>query len=163
MVILISGCSHTGKTLLAQKLLEKYQYPYLSIDYLKMGLIRSGQTELTPSDDKELLPYLWNIVKEIVKTAIENEQNLIDWKYDFDENYLRHIKFLCLIMTEKYIHAHFADIKHHADDIEKRLDDSWLNEEELIAENKKNLESCKKYGCKYILINDEYKIDPQNL
>ena len=163
MVILISGCSHTGKTLLAQKLLEKYQYPYLSIDYLKMGLIRSGQTELTPSDDKELLPYLWNIVKEIVKTAIENEQNLIDWKYDFDENYLRHIKFLCLIMTEKYIHAHFADIMHHADDIEKRLDDSWLNEEELIAENKKNLESCKKYGCKYILINDEYKIDPQNL
>ena len=163
MVILISGCSHTGKTLLAQKLLEKYQYPYLSIDYLKMGLIRSGQTELTPSDDKELLPYLWNIVKEIVKTAIENEQNLIDWKYDFDENYLRHIKFLCLIMTEKYIHAHLADIKHHADDSEKRLDDSWLNEEELIAENKKNLESCKKYGCKYILINDEYKIDPQNL
>lgn len=171
MVILINGSSHTGKTLLAQKLLEKYQYPYLSIDHLKMGLIRSGQTELTPSDDKELLPYLWNIVKEIVKTAIENEQNLIvegfyipfDWKDDFDENYLRHIKLLCLIMTEKYINAHFADIKHHADDIEKRLDDSWLNAEELISENKKNLESCKKYGCKYILINDEYKIDPQNL
>lgn len=171
MIILINGSSHTGKTLLAQKLLEKYQYPYLSIDHLKMGLIRSGQTELTPSDDEELLPYLWNIVKEIVKTAIENEQNLIvegcyipfDWKDDFDENYLRHIKFLCLIMTEKYINAHFADIKHHADDIEKHLDDSWLNAEELISENKKNLESCKKYGCKYILINDEYKIDSQNL
>lgn len=171
MVILINGSSHTGKTLLAQKLLEKYQYPYLSIDHLKMGLIRSGQTKLTPSDDEELLPYLWNIVKEIVKTAIENEQNLIvegcyipfDWKDDFDENYLRHIKFLCLIMTENYINVHFADIKHHADDIEKRLDDSWLNAEELISENKKNLESCKKYGCKYILINDEYKIDPQNL
>ena len=171
MVILISGCSHTGKTLLAQRLLEKYKYPYLSIDHLKMGLIRSGQTELTPSDDKELLPYLWNIVKEIVKTAIENEQNLIiegcyipfDWKEDFDENYLRHIKFLCLIMTAKYINAHFVDIKHHADDIEKRLDDSWLNSEELIYENKKNLKSCRKYGCKYILINDEYKIDIQNL
>lgn len=171
MVILISGCSHTGKTLLAQKLLEKYQYPYLSIDHLKMGLIRSGQTELTPSDDKELLPYLWNIVKEIVKTAIENEQNLIvegcyipfDWEDDFDENYLRHIKFLCLIMTAKYINAHFADIKHHADDFEKRLDNSWLNAEELISENKENLELCRKYGCKYILINDEYKINLQNL
>lgn len=171
MVILISGCSHTGKTLLAQKLLEKYQYPYLSIDHLKMGLIRSGQTELTPSDDKELLPYLWNIVKEIVKTAIENEQNLIvegcyipfDWEDDFDENYLRHIKFLCLIMTAKYINAHFADIKHHADDIEKCLDNSWLNAEELISENKENLELCRKYGCKYILINDEYKINLQNL
>ena len=171
MVILINGCSHTGKTLLAQKLLEKYKYPYLSIDHLKMGLIRSGQTKLTPSDDKELLPYLWNIVKEIVKTAIENEQNLIiegcyipfDWTNDFDERYLRHIKFLCLIMTEKYINEHFADIKRHADDIEKRLDDSWLNAEELISENKENLEFCRKYDCKYILINDEYKIDLQNL
>lgn len=28
MVILIAGASHTGKTLFAQKLLEKYKYPY---------------------------------------------------------------------------------------------------------------------------------------
>ncbi|MEE5991519.1 MAG: adenylate kinase, partial [Lachnospiraceae bacterium] len=27
MVILITGASHTGKTVLAQKLLEKYHYP----------------------------------------------------------------------------------------------------------------------------------------
>lgn len=38
MIILIAGASHTGKTVLAQKLLEKYKYPYLSIDHLKMGL-----------------------------------------------------------------------------------------------------------------------------
>lgn len=37
MVILISGASHTGKTLLAQKLMEQYRYPVLSIDLLKMG------------------------------------------------------------------------------------------------------------------------------
>lgn len=55
MIILITGASHTGKTLLAQRLLEKYHYPYLSIDHLKMGLIRSGMTELTPlSPDEEL-------------------------------------------------------------------------------------------------------------
>lgn len=47
MIILIAGASHTGKTLLAQRLLEKYGYPYLSIDHLKMGLIRSGYTSLT--------------------------------------------------------------------------------------------------------------------
>ena len=39
MVILIAGGSHTGKTLLAQRLLERHHYPYLSIDHLKMGLI----------------------------------------------------------------------------------------------------------------------------
>ena len=72
MVILIAGASHTGKTVLAQKLLETYHYPYLSIDHLKMGLIRSGQTKLTPMDDDQLTDYLWPIVREIVKTAIEN-------------------------------------------------------------------------------------------
>lgn len=171
MVILISGCSHTGKTLLAQQLLEKYKYPYLSIDHLKMGLIRSGQTSLTPSDDKELVPYLWSIIKEIVKTAVENEQNLIiegcyipfDWAKDFDEKYLQNIRFCCLIMTEKYIREHFNNIKYHANAIEKRLDDSRLDVEQLISENAENLEMCRKYGCKCFIIDDEYKIDHKEL
>lgn len=77
MIILITGASHTGKTLLAQKMLEKYHYPYLSIDHLKMGLIRSGNTNLTPEDDDDLTTYLWPIVREMIKTAIENKQNLI--------------------------------------------------------------------------------------
>ena len=78
MIILITGASHTGKTLLAQKLLEKYNYPYLSIDHLKMGMIRSGNTQLTPvSADTELTMFLWPIVREIIKTVIENRENLI--------------------------------------------------------------------------------------
>ena len=83
MIILISGSSHTGKTVLAQKLLEKYNYTYLSIDHLKMGLIRSGNTKLTAENDEELVPYLWSIVSEIIKTAIENHQNLIVEVYIF--------------------------------------------------------------------------------
>ena len=74
MIILIAGASHTGKTLLAQRMLEKYKYPYVSIDHLKMGLIRSGNTDLTPEDDDALTDYLWPIVREIIKTAIENKQ-----------------------------------------------------------------------------------------
>ena len=102
MIILITGASHTGKTALAQRLLEKYKYPYLSIDHLKMGLIRSGNTTLTPmSPDTALTAYLWPIVREMIKTAIENHQNLIvegcyipfDWKKDFEEEYLVHIKY----------------------------------------------------------------------
>ena len=97
---LIHGPAGTGKTLLAQKLLEKYKYPYLSIDHLKMGLIRSGNTSLTPlSDDNELTEYLWPIVREIIKTAIENKQNLIvegcyipfDYEKDFTKEYLENI------------------------------------------------------------------------
>ena len=71
MVILITGASHTGKTLLAQRMLEKYKYPYLSIDHLKMGMIRSGKTNLTPGDDDALTDELWPIVREMIKTARE--------------------------------------------------------------------------------------------
>ena len=76
MVVLITGASHTGKTILAQRLLEAHGVPYLSADHLKMGLIRSGNTALTPEDDDKLTDYLWPIEREIVKTAIENRQNL---------------------------------------------------------------------------------------
>lgn len=77
MIIIITGASHTGKTLLAQNLLERYKFPYLSIDHIKMGLIRSGNINLNAKDDEQLTPYLWRIVREIIKTAIENKQNLI--------------------------------------------------------------------------------------
>ena len=136
MVIIISGASHTGKTALAQKLLERYKFPYLSIDHLKMGLIRSGNTSLTPlSSDKSLTDYLWPIVREIIKTAIENKQNLIvegcyipfDWEKSFTEVYLMEIRFYCLIMSEKYILNHFDDIKAFSDVIEHRLDISFKN------------------------------------
>ena len=107
MIILITGASHTGKTLLAQRMLERYKYPYLSIDHLKMGLIRSGNTSLTPIDDDALTEYLWPIVREMIKTVIENRQNLIvegcyvpfDWRKDFDEGYLSSIRFICRAMT----------------------------------------------------------------
>lgn len=167
MIIFIAGATHTGKTVLAQKLLEKYKYPYLSIDHIKMGLIRSGYTSLTPEDDEKLTRFLWPVIKEIAKTAIENQQNLVieggyippDWKNDFDDEYLKDIRYYCLIMSEKYINRHFADIKSHADDIEKRLDDSCLTEEDLISENAENLENCLKYGCDYILIDSVYDVN----
>ena len=164
MIILISGATHSGKTLFAQKLLEKYHYPYLSIDHLKMGLIRSGQTKLTVCDDEKLVPYLWSIVCEVIKTAVENNQNMIiegcyipfDWKKDFTEEYLAHITYCCLIMTEKYIRSNFHNISGYANAIEQRLDDSYLNIEQLVSEHSYNLEMCSKYGCEYILINENY-------
>lgn len=167
MIILITGASHTGKTSLSQKLLEKYKYPYLSIDHLKMGLIRSGNTMLTPMDDDKLTEYLWPIVREIIKTAIENNQNLIiegsyipfDWKKDFNSNYIKNIKFYCLIMSENYIKNHFTDIKRYANVIEQRLNDEWCTIESVLEENSKYLKLCKKYNLNYILIDDKYEIN----
>ena len=167
MILLIAGASHTGKTLLAQRLLERYKWPYLSMDHLKMGLIRSGNTDLTVFDDEKMTDYLWPIVREMVKTAVENGQNLIvegcyipfDWKKDFSDEYLKDIRCRFLIMSREYINSHFEDIRTHGNAIERRLDDSGLNREELIRDNEYNLDRCKIYGCDYIMIEDEYDIN----
>ncbi len=168
MIILIAGASHTGKTALAQRLLEKYKYPYLSIDHLKMGLIRSGNTDLTPlSNDDELTDYLWKIVREIIKTAIENKQNLIvegcyipfDWEKDFSTEYLSEIRYYCLVMSENYIKKHFDDIKKYADIIEKRLDDSYCTLEGVLRDNIQVLSLAEKHNANYILIDDKYNVD----
>lgn len=167
MIILISGASHTGKTALAQKLLERHHYPYLSIDHLKMGLIRSGMTDLTPlSADGELTGYLWPVVREMIKTAVENSQNLIvegcyipfDWQKDFDAYYLSHIKYYCLVMSEKYIRTHYADIQKYANVIENRLcDDMTL--EQAIADNASMLDGARANGLNVLLIDDKYDIE----
>ena len=168
MIVLITGASHTGKTALAQRLLEKYKYPYLSIDHLKMGLIRSANTELTPmSDDADLTDYLWPIVREIMKTAIENKQNLIvegcyvpfDWAKDFEKEYLDNIRYYCLVMSENYIRNHFEDIKKYANVIENRLDDEWCTLESVLTDNAQVLELAKKHKVNHILIDDKYEVD----
>ena len=166
MIILITGASHTGKTLLAQKLLEKYHYPYLSMDHVKMGLIRSGNTALTPYDDDRMTDYLWPIIREIIKTAIENEQNLIvegcyvpaDWEKDFSPAYREKIRFRCLIMTEAYIHRHFDEIKSKASVIEQRGEDADFDMETAIRENKRFLDTFEKEPDRLIIIDKEYRL-----
>ncbi len=168
MIVLISGASHSGKTALAQQLLEKYQYPYLSIDHLKMGLIRSGNTDLTPmSNDADLTAYLWPIVREMIKTAIENQQNLIvegcyipfDWANDFGKEYLDNIRYYCLILSERYIKAHFDDIKRYASIIEQRLDDDGCTLESMLTDHAQFLELAQKHNLNYILIDEKYQVD----
>lgn len=168
MVILITGASHTGKTALSQKLLERFGFPYLSIDHLKMGLIRSGNTILTPlSDEDKLTAYLWPIVREIIKTTIENNQNLIvegcyipfTWANDFDENYLNSIKYYCLVMSENYIKNNFNDIKKYASVIENRLDDSYCTIESVLQDNAHVLKLAIEHNVNYILIDRKYEIN----
>lgn len=164
MILLITGASHTGKTLLAQGLMERLHVPYLSMDHLKMGLIRSGQTALTPCDDEALTEYLWPILREIVKTAVENRQSLIlegcylppDWAKDFSEAYLREIRCLCLVMSPAYIRGHLADIRVYASAIEARLEDSDCTLENVLRDNAAYQSAWVQADCKIIGITERY-------
>ena len=172
MVILIAGASHTGKTLLAHRLLEAYHFPYFSIDQLKMGLIRSARTDLTPfSKDSELTELLWPILREMIKTAIENCMDLtvegcyipFDWQKDFPPEYLEQIRYCCLVMSEDYIRSHFDAIKGYASVIEWRLDDSYCTMQSVLQDNRTVLENAKKHGVNYILIDKNYDIRPETV
>lgn len=171
MIILITGASHTGKTLLAQRMLEEYNYPYLSIDHLKMGLIRSGNTDLTPENDEALTDYLWPIVCEIVKTAIENQQNLIvegcyipfEWRKEFSQDYLQSIRFICLAMTDAYFDAHIDEIKAHASDIETRLCDTDCTPESLKADNHYYINGFSQNGEHVTLIDMDFNATIESL
>ena len=171
MIILIAGASHTGKTLLAQRMLEKYKYPYLSIDHLKMGLIRSGNTDLTPEDDEALTDYLWPIVREIIKTAIENKQNLIvegcyipyNWRADFDGRYLPFISFICLAMTKEYIKQHFDEITGNECAIEARLIPSDFTIVDLKRDNERCINGYQSAGERVVLIGSDFEQEIQEL
>lgn len=132
-----------------------------------MGLIRSGNTNLTPmSSDEELTDFLWPIIREIIKTAVENNQNLIiegcyipfDWQKDFDKEYLKNIQYYCLVMSEDYIKNHFSNIIGYADVIEKRLCDDCTMES-CISDNVHFLMNAQKNNQKIILIDDKYDFD----
>lgn len=166
MIILIGGSSHVGKTLISQKLIEKYHFPCTSLDHLKMGFIRTGKTELTVEDDYQMRYWLWPFAAEMVKTAIENNQNMIlegcyipvEWKESFSEEYLHQIRCVYIVMSENYLRKNFHLLSDYANVIEKRLDDE-LDLERLITCSKEFKEGCIQHNIPYIEIDKEYKLD----
>ena len=113
-----------------------------------------------------LFIFFTTLICEIIKTAIENEQNLIiegcyipfDWQKNFGKGYLEKIQYVCLVMSRAYIENHFEDIVAKANVIEHRLDDSDLNKDALIAENEYHLMQCMAHNLPYILIDKIYEV-----
>ena len=166
MVLLIGGSSHVGKTLFAQKLMEKLRYPYVSLDHLKMAFIRTGRTALTVEDDYEMRYFLWPFAAEMIKTAIENRQNLIvegcyipaEWRESFAPEYLAEIRCVFLVMSEPYLETHFADVRSYANVIEHRIADK-PDLERLIACSRGFYEDCIAYGIPYVEIDGMFDED----
>ncbi len=166
MIILIGGSSHVGKTLIAQKLIEKYHFPCTSLDHLKMGFIRTGRTELTVNDDYDMRFFLWPFAAEMVKTAIENNQNMIlegcyipgNWKESFTADYLKHIRCVFIVMSEEYLRCHFDSVVEYANVIEQRLDDR-PDLERLIQCSKDFKADCIQNGIPYIEIDEKFNTD----
>lgn len=164
MIILIGGESHTGKTWLAQRLLEKYHYPYMSLDHLKMGLIRSDfPCNFTALDgDRYIAEQLWGIIKGIVDTCLENRQNLIIEGCYLPPHKVRELAHpeiiaVYLVFSEVYIRNNFDLILQHESVIEQRKHTGDLTKDRFIADNAMLKASCIAAGVKYFEIQDDYR------
>lgn len=73
--------------------------------------------------------------------------------------YLLEIKYMCLVMSKKYISKHFDDMKRYASIIEQRIDDSDFTQENAIKDNEEILQQCQKFGLPYHLIDNEYNLN----
>ena len=171
MVILIAGSSHTGKTHLAQRLLETLKWPYLSLDHLKMGLIHSGHTQLTPeSPDEALTALLWPIAREMAKTAIENGQNLViegcyipyRCREEFPPEYRAQVTYVCLVFSQAYLDRHFDQVVAHENCVEQRRN-AGVDQTELKLENARHLQACQVLGERFFLIDGPYDAAIQRL
>lgn len=167
MVILIGGASCTGKTALAQRLMEQHNITYMSMDHVKMGLIRSNPNcgfSATDPEDK-VTQNVWPVIREIIKTNIENDQNIIiegcylpcEGILEFEPEYSKMIVAFYIGFSEDYIRLHLNDgILDHRDVIEKRLYDNCMTADYFISAHSKQKEICLKYGMKYFEIQKDY-------
>jgi 2-phosphoglycerate kinase len=174
MIILIAGGSCTGKTLLADKIMRKYAIPYYSMDHLKMGLFRAmDDCGFTPLDSNEHIgSKLWPILREMIKTAIENNQNLIiegayllpEYLKEFEEIYMDHVLPIFIAFTENYIRASFdSGIIKHRSVIEKRIHQENRDVEALIKENLTMIRYCDDSNTNCFIIEKDYMEEMENV
>ena len=169
MIILIGGAGCAGKTLMAQRLLEKYGFPCLSLDHLKMGLFRSGaDCGFTPeSNDFVISARLWPIVRGIIMTAVENRQNLIiegcylppDKIAALGREYLDSIISFGLILSRDYVIKNITALLEHRCDIERRLYPETRTAEEIADENNRYATVYAQTGARYFTIKADYEAE----
>lgn len=167
MVILIGGPSCVGKTTMAQRLLERYHITYLSIDHVKMGIYRTNPNcGFTPMDpDEKVSEYVWPIIREIIKTNIENDQNIIiEGCYlptnevgAFEEEYQRFIVSFYLIFSEEYLNNHFVDgILDHRSEVEYKDIDEYMWSPTFREAHRIQKERCIIDGQKFFEVSKDY-------
>ena len=72
MLYLVSGASRSGKTIIANKILEQKQIPYVSLDWLVMGFT-NGIPEYGIHDrllPNEIADKLWSFLKSMCESML---------------------------------------------------------------------------------------------
>lgn len=163
MVVLLGGSSHVGKTMIAHKLVHKYGWECISLDFLKDAFIRSQLGDPGSRNDYEMRYWMWPLVAQIVKRALESGRNLIiegcyipgEWADSFTSAELRHIRTVFIVMSEIHIRTHIDAIERYSQRVEKRQNDV-IDMDRLISCSRDFKEDCLRTGTFYIEIDGPY-------
>lgn len=157
-VIIISGNKRTGKTTLAMKLHNEYNYNYYNFDML-LDTLEETFTDLNDGDDKKYIKLLESMVARSLKDATNYGVNTV-YDYIFEPKDLNEFKyrdkvgiiFLAnLDADENNIREDFKTYSKPFDwpsyvsnkDIERNV--KWI-----LNRNKLLIDDCKKYSFKLI-------------
>ena len=164
MLYLVSGTSRSGKTLIAEKLMEEKQIPYMSLDWLMMGFT-NGMPQLGIHDKlfpDEIAKRLWSFFKAMCESMlyleidyiIEGEAMLPELIQELLDKYPDKIKICFVGYTDIDIDQKAQDIKTYStrrgDWLTKESDDYiYEHIDNMVTHSRKIRDGCEKYNMTY--------------
>jgi hypothetical protein len=163
MIYIISGTSRSGKTLIAKKMMQQYEIPYLSLDWLVMGFT-NGIPEYGIHDKlwpNEIAEKFWEYLKAMLENMmwsetdyiIEGEAVLPELINELLTKHPNRIKVCFVGYTNINIRTKVKDVYSYSSG------NDWLTNESndyvekhisnMIKYSKRIKKSCKKYGIRY--------------
>ncbi len=165
MVILIGGTGSSGKTKLANTLMGSLGIPYFSVDHLMMGIFRSdADCGFTPMSSVSIINRrLWPIIREMIKTNIENNHSAIFEGFqilpqnldDFSEEYQSQILPIFLCFSPGYLENRYDQITKYRSVIETRSDVDDISRIKIV--NYEVIDRCLASSKKFYSIKNDYE------
>lgn len=164
MLYIVSGASRAGKTMIAKKILQRMQIPYMSLDWLVMGFT-DGLPEygihdkLMPDEIAEKLwrflnPILENMVWSGIDYVIEGEAILPDLIAAFADAHPHSLEACFLGYTDLDVDRKLMDIREHPlgeGDWLIEEDDEYIRRhiENMISHSRLIKDSCERFKMRY--------------
>ncbi|BBH20095.1 hypothetical protein Back11_14400 [Paenibacillus baekrokdamisoli] len=165
MLYIIGGASRSGKTTSAKRILKESEIPYLSLDYLMMG-IANGIPEfgVYPTEGDFITGQkLWKVVNPLMTAMVENEidytvegvQLIPSYVSQFEQRYSGKVKPCFIGLAELNVKHSVEEMKFHSSKTENDgLKD--LNYAEIVTvleriktDSIRIREECEKCNLKY--------------
>jgi adenylate kinase family enzyme len=164
MIYVISGTSRSGKTMMANKILEEKKIPYMSLDWLVMGFT-NGIPEYGIHDKlfpDEIAKKFWSFLEGMCENMIwtdkdyvlEGEAVLPELISELTEKYPDRIRVCFVGYTDIDIEKKVEDVKRYStgeNDWLSNKNDEYISNHitNMVEHSKMIMKDCKDYNLKY--------------